>query len=212
MSLADLRKSYGQGALEPADLDPDPIRQFQRWLEQALASGMLEPSAMNLATADALGRPSARMVLLKGVGADGFVFYSNYASRKGRELAVNPYAALTFYWDALERQVRVEGRVSRLSREASERYFHSRPRGSQLAAAASAQSEPLESREVLEARLRELEQRYPEGAPIPLPEAWGGYRLAPEALEFWQGRPSRLHDRFRYTREGSAWRLERLSP
>lgn len=212
MSLADLRRSYQQGALELGDLNPDPVIQFQRWLEQALASGMLEPSAMNLATADARGRPSARTVLLKGVGTDGFVFYSNYESRKGRELAVNPYAALTFYWDALERQVRVEGRVSRLSREASERYFHSRPRGSQLAAAASAQSAPLESRQALEARLRELAQRYPEGAPVPLPEHWGGYRLAPEALEFWQGRPDRLHDRFRYTLAGEAWRLERLAP
>lgn len=212
MSLFDIRKSYVFGSLEAGDLLPDPIAQFQAWLEVALSAGLREPTAMNLATADARGRPSARMVLLKGVGAEGFVFYSNYQSRKGRELRENPYAALTFYWDALERQVRVEGEVSRLSREASAHYFQARPRGSQLAAAASRQSEVLPEKAVLEARIEELAAQYPEGSLVPLPEHWGGYRLEPHGLEFWQGRPDRAHDRFRYTREAGSWRLERLYP
>jgi pyridoxamine 5'-phosphate oxidase len=210
--LSGRRKTYALGALSEADMDPDPIAQFGSWLEQALASDLLEPTAMNLATVGASGRPSARMVLLKGVEAGGFVFYSNYASRKGRELAANPHAALTFYWDALERQVRVEGQVEKLSREASERYFQSRPRGSQLAAAASRQSEALPDKAALEARIRELSERYPEGTPIPMPDDWGGYRLVPDTLEFWQGRPDRAHDRFRYERAGEGWRLTRLSP
>jgi pyridoxamine 5'-phosphate oxidase len=210
--LSGRRKTYALGALNERDMDPDPIAQFGSWLEQALASDLLEPTAMNLATVGASSRPSARMVLLKGVEAGGFVFYSNYASRKGRELAANPHAALTFYWDALERQVRVEGKVEKLSREASESYFQSRPRGSQLAAAASRQSETLPDKAALEARILELSERYPDGTPVPLPDNWGGYRLAPDTLEFWQGRPDRAHDRFRYERAGEGWQLTRLSP
>ena len=210
MALSDIRKSYEAGALNEAEVAADPVEQFQKWLDEALDSDIMEATAMTLATADANGRPSARTVLLKDVGENGFVFYSNYKSRKGRDLAENPHAALTFYWDALERQVRVEGRVGKLSREASEAYFHSRPRGSQLGALASNQSEVIGSREVLEKRIQTLDETYPDE--IPLPDDWGGYTLTPEVIEFWQGRPNRVHDRLRYIRDKEGWGLERLSP
>ena len=210
MALSDIRKSYEAGALNEAEVAADPVEQFQKWLDEALDSDIMEATAMTLATADANGRPSARTVLLKDVGENGFVFYSNYKSRKGRDLAENPHAALTFYWDALERQVRVEGRVGKLSREASEAYFHSRPRGSQLGALASNQSEVIESREVLEQHIQTLDETYPDE--IPLPNDWGGYALTPEVIEFWQGRPNRVHDRLRYIRDKEGWGLERLSP
>ena len=210
MALSDIRKSYEVGALGETDAAADPVAQFRRWLDEALDSDIMEATAMTLATADARGRPSSRTVLLKEVGEHGFVFYSNYQSRKGKELAENPHAALNFYWDVLERQVRVEGRVSKLSREASESYFHNRPRGSQLGALASNQSEVIESREVLEKRIEALDEKYPDE--VPLPDDWGGYALEPESVEFWQGRPNRVHDRLRYTRQGDRWGLERLSP
>ena len=210
MALSDIRKSYEVGALNEAEVAADPVEQFQRWLDEALESDIMEATAMTLATADADGRPSTRTVLLKDVGENGFVFYSNYESRKGRELAENPHAALNFYWDVLERQVRVEGQVSKLSRKASEHYFHSRPRGSQLGALASNQSEVIENRKVLEERVQTLDEKYPNE--VPLPDDWGGYALTPEVIEFWQGRPNRVHDRLRYVREGERWRLERLSP
>ncbi len=209
--IQDLRKSYTVGELHRANLDADPIAQFEAWLQAALDAGVPEPTAMTLATVGEDGQPSARVVLLKGVDAQGFRFYSSYESRKGGELEHNPKVALVFYWHALERQVRIEGEAHKLSREASEVYFKSRPHGSQLGAWASQQSRVLESRAPLEARLKELEETYQEGE-VPLPDFWGGYLVVPRVLEFWQGRPNRLHDRFRYTRRDDAWDIVRLSP
>jgi pyridoxamine 5'-phosphate oxidase len=213
MGMSELRREYGAAGLDRTDLDDDPVVQFGRWFDQASAADLIEPNAMTLATVSPVGRPSARVVLLKGFGPDGFVFYSNYASRKGGELAANPYAALVFWWPPLERQVRIEGRVGRTSREESEAYWRTRPLGSRLAALASAQSEAVAGREVLSRRVDELAERHRDGE-VPLPEAWGGYRLLPDAFEFWQGRPDRLHDRFHYTRRPSppGWEIERLSP
>ncbi len=209
--IQDIRKDYATGELRREDLNADPVAQFGAWLQAAIDADLPEPTAMTLATVGENGQPSARVVLLKGVDAQGFRFYSSYESRKGRELRANPKAALVFYWHALERQARVEGSVQKLSREESGRYFESRPHGSRLGAWASRQSEVVEGREVLEARLRKLEETYKEGE-VPLPDFWGGYLVVPHALEFWQGRPNRLHDRFRYTRRGDAWEMARLSP
>jgi pyridoxamine 5'-phosphate oxidase len=206
-----MRREYAREALAEADVDADPVVQFGRWFEQAEQAGLLEPTAMTLATATPDGRPSARMVLLRGFDERGFCFYTNYESRKGIELAANPRAALVFWWGELERQVRIEGTVSATSREESEAYFHSRPPGSQLSAAASPQSRVIEGRAILERRVAELATGSTDGR-VPLPEFWGGYRLAHEVVEFWQGRPNRLHDRLRYRRVGPAWRIERLAP
>lgn len=210
-SLADLRREYSQAELDEKTVDPDPIRQFLAWFEQAGQAGEVEPNAMTLATASADGRPSARIVLLKGCDDRGFTFFTNYDSRKGRELLVNPYAALVFWWPSLERQVRVEGRLGRVAESESETYFQSRPTGSKLGAWASEQGDVVPDRAWLETRLHELETQYAD-APIPRPPHWGGYRLSPETLEFWQGRPNRLHDRIRYRRQGPAWVRERLAP
>jgi len=211
MSLADLRKSYTLAGLRRADLAADPMQQFHSWLQQAIGAQLLEPTAMTLATADRTGRPAARVVLLKGLDDRGFVFYTNYESRKARELAENSNASLVFYWAELERQVRVGGTASRISRDESERYFKSRPRGHQLGAWVSTQSEVIAGRAVLEERLKEYERRYPDA--VPLPPFWGGYVVAPSEIEFWQGRPNRLHDRFRYTRQKDGlWLIERLAP
>ena len=212
MSFADLRKEYMQRGLDEGDLDADPIRQFQAWFYAARAASPFEPNAMALATVGADGRPSVRMVLLKGLDERGFVFYSNYESRKGRELADTPWAALDFFWPEMERQVRVEGRVERVTAEESDSYFHSRPVGSQLSAAASRQSEVISGRDVLEQRVADLGQQYRDQE-IPRPEYWGGYRVVPDFIEFWQGRVNRLHDRLRYrlSADGS-WKIERLSP
>lgn len=198
-------------ALLEEDLAADPLEQLGRWLEEASAAGMVEPTGMTLATADAQGRPSARIVLYKGAHDGGLTFYTNYASRKGAELAVRDWAALVFWWDRLERQVRVEGRVERLPAAISERYFRQRPRLSQLGAVTSRQSQVVASRDELEQRLAENERRL-ESREVPRPENWGGYVLKPERFEFWQGQPGRLHDRLVYRRDGSGWRIERLEP
>lgn len=213
MSLADLRRDYSMAGLSEADLDSDPIRQFQKWFRESQDAGVLEPNAMVLATADGSGRPSSRVVLLKAVDERGFSFFTNYESRKGHELAANAHASVTFPWIALERQVCITGQVSKLSRDESETYFKQRPRGSRLGAWASPrQSEIVTDRAALEARMRDLEAQYP-GDGIPLPPYWGGYLIAPVEIEFWQGRPSRLHDRLRYTRlPNGNWKIERLSP
>ena len=209
----NLRVDYGLAGLTEANVAADPVEQFTRWFEEALAAKLPEPNAMTLATASSDGMPSARIVLLKGVDARGFAFFTNYASRKGRELEANPRACLCFFWQAMERQVRVEGMVERVSRAESEAYFHSRPLGSQIGAWVSRQSSPIASREVLEQRATALAGRFA-GGPVPLPDFWGGYRVVPHAVEFWQGRPSRLHDRLLYSRppDGGAWKIERLAP
>ena len=196
--------------LDRDDLHPEPLQQFERWFREA-EGAVRAPEAMALATAAADGAPSVRMVLLKGFDRGGFVFYTGYESRKGRELADNPRGALLFYWDPIGRQVRIEGNVDRLERAQSESYFHSRPRGAQLAALASRQSVVLTDRDELTARYAQLERELA-GREVPLPDAWGGFRLEPEAYEFWQHRENRLHDRFRYRRDGDAWTIERLSP
>jgi pyridoxamine 5'-phosphate oxidase len=212
MSLSDLRREYTLAGLKESDLDPDPVKQFDKWFQQALDAGLPEPNAMTLATATLDGKPSARIVLLKGFDERGFVFFTNYESQKGRELSANPQAALVCYWIELERQVRINGRVSCVSVEESEEYFRSRPLGSQLGAWASRQSEVVGGRRILEDRLAALTHEY-QSKPIPLPPYWGGYRVAPEAIEFWQGRPNRLHDRLRYTlQSNSQWLIERLLP
>lgn len=234
MGVADIRREYSQGSLQRADLEANPVAQFQRWFAQAagessggrwrkigialfklwhaiLGHAPADPTAMVLATVDRDGRPSTRTVLLKGVDERGFVFYTNHESRKGRELAENPNAALTFYWPDLERQVCVGGNVSKVSREATEAYFKGRPRGSQLAAWASNQFDMVANRAVLEKKWNEMAARFP--GDVPLPPNWGGFVLKPEWIEFWQGRPSRLHDRFRYTRQpDGSWKLERITP
>lgn len=209
--LADLRKEYSLSGLSEKDLARDPFRQFEKWFQEAEAAKIPEPNAMTLATATREGRPSARTVLLKGVDGRGFVFFSNYESRKGRELEVNPQATLVFAWLALERQVVIEGSIARVAREECEAYFYSRPRASQLAAWGSQQSTVLPGRSVLEETFKALEKKYA-GQEVPVPPNWGGWRLAPETVEFWQGRRSRLHDRLRYRRAKEGWMVERLAP
>ena len=212
MSLADLRKDYSLAGLAETDLARDPFRQFDKWFQEAEAAKITEPNAMSLATATSDGMPSVRTVLLKGVDGRGFVFYTNYNSRKGRELEITSRAALLFPWIELERQVVIEGTVTKVTREEAETYFHSRPLASQLSAWVSQQGSVISGRKVLEDTMKEVQKKYA-GAVVPLPPHWGGYRVAPECVEFWQGRRSRLHDRLRYRRgDDGAWIIERLAP
>lgn len=211
MSMADLRREYGKHGLSESELHPNPVEQFRRWFEEALFAGVPEPNAMTLATATVDGRPSARIVLLKKFDESGFVFFTNYRSRKGRELAANPAAALLFFWPELERQVRLEGTVLLTTDEVSDVYFRERPRESRLGALASPQSEVMAGRETLEKRVAELQRTYPNDD-VPRPPHWGGFRLEPVLFEFWQGRPSRLHDRLAYVRCDETWQVQRLAP
>lgn len=211
-SIADLRQNYTRADLSEAGADGDPFQQFHRWLSEAVSARVPEANAMTLATLTPEGKPSARMVLLKGLDEQGFVFYTNYDSAKGRQLARVPWAALVFWWVELERQVRVEGRVEKVSPQESDEYFQSRPLDSQLGAWASPQSQAIESRQVLEDRLAQYQETYA-GQKVPRPPHWGGFRVVPTTIEFWQGRPNRLHDRLRYRLlEDGTWRRERLAP
>ena len=211
ITLAELRNDYARGSLDEQHVDADPIRQFQLWFQQALDAQVPEPNAMTLATADGQGQPSARIVLVKGADERGFVFFTNYESRKGHDLAINPRASLLFYWIELERQVRIEGKVEKTSAQESDAYFASRPLGSRIGAWASEQSRELPSRTLLEEREKAFAERF--GDNPPRPPQWGGYRLVPAKIEFWQGRPSRLHDRILYVRNADAgWQISRLAP
>ena len=211
VDLAALRSEYADGGLDVGDLEPDPLAMFRRWFDEALAAGVHEPNAMVLSTVGLDDRPSSRMVLLKGLDERGFVLFTNHTSRKARELEANPHCSLLFPWHPLERQVRVEGTAHVLERESVEAYHRLRPRGAQLGAWASTQSQPVASRAELSAAYAEMVERF-EGKPVPVPDHWGGYRVAPESVEFWQGRPSRMHDRLVYARAGDAWKVHRLAP
>ncbi len=211
LSLSTLRNEYSLMELNEQEIHKNPIKQFHEWMEQALTAKIHEPTAMTLATVSPKGKPSARIVLLKEFSPAGFVFFTNYKSKKGTEILENPNVALLFHWIELERQVRIEGKVKKISREESLLYFHSRPRGSQLGALVSQQSSIIHGRKELENTLSELEEKY-KGKPIPLPPYWGGYCVKPLYIEFWQGRKNRLHDRIAYTKKNNNWKIQRLSP
>lgn len=210
-ALSNLRRSYEAGALDERTVGADPVALLQEWLAGATGAGILDPNAMIVSTVSSLGAPSSRVVLLRGLSARGLVFYTSYASRKGADLDANPHAAALFYWGPLERQVRIEGRVEHVADDESDAYFASRPRGHQLAAWASEQSEPVESRELLQQRIEDYTARF-EGEDVPRPHSWGGYLIRPARIEFWQGRLNRLHDRLEFVKDGSDWKLRRLSP
>ena len=210
--IANLRKNYASATLDVKDVDANPLVQFEKWFEQAVQSQLPEPNAMTLSTVSAEGKPSARIVLLKGITADGFIFYTNYESRKGKELAMHPFAALTFLWVDLERQVRIEGSVTKIEGETTIAYFHSRPRASQIGAWASPQSAVIADRSILEQQAQQYTEKFA-NQEVPLPPHWGGYQVIPDRIEFWQGRPSRLHDRILYTRtKDGKWEISRLAP
>lgn len=209
--IASIRRDYTREVLDESHVDANPMIQFDKWFSEAVKAEVPEPNAMTLSTVSANGFPSGRILLLKGITTQGFVFYTNYQSSKGRDLAQNGVGALTFFWAELERQVRIQGHVTKVSRETSEEYFHSRPRGSQIGAWVSPQSSVIDNRKLLEDRQKSLEEKFKD-QPIPLPKQWGGYLLEPFLVEFWQGRPSRLHDRIAYTRENERWNIRRLAP
>lgn len=211
LNLADLRREYTKNGLLESDVDPDPFRQFSVWFDQATKSGIIEPNAMSHATVSPNGQPSIRIVLLKGIDERGFIFYTNYESRKGKEMATNPKSALLFFWGELERQIRIEGTIEKISTASSKAYFDSRPEGSRVGAWSSNQSEIVASRDELEEQFEDNRKRF-EGKDIPMPEYWGGYRLVPTIFEFWQGRGRRMHDRIRFSEVDGAWKIDRLSP
>lgn len=208
--LQNLRRQYSKSTLSTSSVSKDPFKQFDKWFSEVLNSGFLEPNAMTLATADKNGKPSARIVLLKGVDEKGFIFYTNYKSKKGNDLENNPFASLLFYWDKLERQIRIEGRTEKVTKEESDAYFQTRPYKSRIGAWASKQSTIIESRNVIVKEFLKYMVKYRNH--VPLPDVWGGYRLIPESFEFWQGRPNRLHDRIKYTLTKKGWKAERLAP
>lgn len=210
--LANLRKDYSKATLEVSSVDPNPFTQFEKWFGEALKAEVIEPNAMNLATVNEHGKPSARTVLLKGLENNKFVFYTNYQSKKGKELEGNPACALTFFWPELERQVRVEGLTERVDPKLSDLYFQSRPRESQLGAWASPQSGMIQDRSILEQRYKQIEEKFKTQNVLPRPHQWGGYQVDPLQLEFWQGRPGRLHDRIQYIRIDNVWKIYRLAP
>lgn len=211
-NLPSIRSDYAKASLDSASIHQDPIKQFEKWFEEALTASVLEPNAMSLATVSADGRPSVRIVLLKGVEEGKFLFYTNYQSKKGNHLEHNPACALTFFWPELERQVRIEGMAERVTTEKSLEYFQSRPRGSQVGAWASPQSSPIKDRSILEQRLQDMDKKFEGQEKLPKPQQWGGYAVQPLLIEFWQGRPSRLHDRIEFVRTDNVWTINRLAP
>jgi pyridoxamine 5'-phosphate oxidase len=212
-SIENLRRDYRSATLSESDIPADPISQFSKWFLEVLSSGLYDPNAMILATSTHDGKPSARVLLLKGFDEKGFIFYTSFLSRKGKEIARNPVVALTFYWAELERQVRIEGTVEKMTKEQSEEYFHSRPRESQIGAIASPQSQEIENRDILEKKWHELDAQYAGKEIIPKPASWGGYIVKPQSVEFWQGRSNRLHDRIVYRRsDKNSWKIVRLAP
>lgn len=211
-NISEIRKEYAKASLDASIVDKDPIRQFEIWFKEALQAEVEEPNAMHLATVNSAGRPSGRVVLLKGIENNMFVFYTNYQSKKGIELEKNPACALTFFWPELERQVRIEGMADRVDSENSDAYFKSRPRGSQVGAWASPQSTPIKNRVILEERVQQMEKKFEQSPTVPRPNQWGGYKIDPFLIEFWQGRPSRLHDRIEYTKVDGTWQIYRLAP
>jgi pyridoxamine-phosphate oxidase len=210
-NIADIRKEYQLKSLDESHILPDPFMQFESWLSEAIYAELYEPTAMILSTASMKGKPTSRVVLLKGLTNEGLTFFTNYESKKGKEIQENPFGSLIFFWPELERQVRIEGKIEKISKEESVKYFQSRPRGSQLGALASPQSSMIKSREELENKMRELENKY-NGKDIPKPENWGGYILKPDYFEFWQGRPDRLHDRIVFEKKNGNWKIGRLAP
>ncbi len=211
-TIAALREDYRAKTLEITDVHANPIQQFNEWFQEALDSQIKEANAMTIATVDAQGKPAARIVLLKGFDENGFIFYTNYDSRKGQELAANPNIAVVFLWKDLERQIRIEGIAEKVTHEISLNYFHSRPKGSQIGAWASPQSQVIPDRSILEQNVLDLKEKYKDADHLPIPSHWGGYQIKPALIEFWQGRSSRLHDRICYTLEGKTWKIERLAP
>lgn len=208
--IQNLRRQYSKSTLSVSSVSKDPFKQFEKWFQDVMNSGFLEPNAMTLATASKTGKPSARVVLLKGVHDNGFVFYTNYRSKKGKDIEENPYGCLLFYWDKLERQIRIEGKIEKVSQEESEKYFNTRPYKSRVGAWASKQSTVIESRSAIVKEFLKYMMKFK--THVPLPDVWGGYSLTPDAFEFWQGRPNRLHDRIRYSKSKDAWKIERLAP